>query len=131
MRPPRTIWLFISRELWGLILLTTAVVVLIVAFCATVKPMAEGKLGSAEAARFLLYAIPPMLQYVLPFAAGFASTIAFHRMAADNELEAARVGGISYEMLLAPAAAAGLALAAALALISGEVVPRFLRSMED
>ncbi len=131
MRPPRTIWLFISRELWGLILLTTGVVVLIVAFCATVKPMAEGKLGSAEAARFLLYAIPPMLQYVLPFAAGFASTIAFHRMAADNELEAARVGGISYEMLLAPAAAAGLTLAAALALISGEVVPRFLRSMED
>lgn len=131
MRFPWTIWRFTSGELWRLILLTTGVVVLVTAFCATVKPMAEGKLGSAEAARFLLYAIPPMLQYVLPFAAGFASTIAFHRMASDNELEAARVGGVGYHTLLAPAAGAGVALAVGMAVLSGEVVPRFLRSMEE
>ncbi len=131
MRPPLTIWRFASVDLWRLILLTTAIVVLVVAFAATVKPMAEGKLGAAAAARFLLLAIPPMLQYVLPFAAGFASTLAFHRMAADNELAAARVGGISFASLLAPAAAAGLALALLLGALTGEIIPRYLRSMDE
>lgn len=131
MRLPWTIWRFTVGELARLVLLTTAVVVLVAAFAATVKPMAEGKLGPSEAARFLLLAVPPMLQYVLPFAACFGATLAFHRMASDNELDAARVGGVGYGALLAPAWGAGLLLAAGLAVLSGEVVPRFLRSMEE
>ncbi|MFM9995366.1 MAG: LptF/LptG family permease [Phycisphaerales bacterium] len=131
MRFPWTIWRFTVGELARLVLLTSGVVVLVAAFAATVKPMAEGKLGPAEAARFLLLAVPPMLQYVLPFAACFGATLAFHRMASDNELDASRVGGIGFGALLAPAWGAGLFLAACLALLSGEIVPRFLRSMEE
>lgn len=131
MRLPWTIWRFTAGELWKLLLLTTAVVVVVAAFAATVKPMAEGKLGPAEAARFLLLAVPPMLQYVLPFAACFGATLAFHRMAADNELDAARCGGIGFGRLLVPAWATGIVLAAVLAALSGEVVPRFLRLMEE
>lgn len=131
MRIPWTIWRYASLELWRLVLMTTAVVVTVLAFAATVKPLADGKLGTLEALRFMLLAVLPMLQYALPFAAGFGATLAYHRLAQDNELAAARVSGLSHYALLVPAAAAGLLLGGALSLTAGQLVPRFLRSMEE
>ena len=130
-RLPWTIWRYTTLEVGRLVLLTTAVCVLVVAFAATVKPMAEGKLGAGDAFRYMFLAIPPMLQYVLPFAAGFGTTLAFHRMASENELEAARLGGISFQSLLVPAWGAGLVLGAVLGVLGGEVVPRYWRAMES
>ncbi|MCC6659315.1 MAG: LptF/LptG family permease [Phycisphaerales bacterium] len=131
MRFPWTIWRYTSAELWRLVLLTSAVVVVVIAFAATIKPLADGKLGAAEALRLMFIAIVPMSQYALPFAAGFGATLAYHRLAADNELAAARASGLSHLMLLAPAATAGLALALVMSLLSGQLAPRFLRSMEE
>ena len=131
MRFPWTIWRYASAEVWRLVLLTSAVVIVVIAFAATIKPLADGKLGAAEALWLMFYAMVPMSQYALPFAAGFGATLAYHRLAADNELAAARASGLSHVMLLAPAAAAGLALAVVMSLLAGQAAPRFLRSMEE
>lgn len=129
-RPPVILWRHISGDLWRLLILTVAVLVTVIAFAAAVKPLADGKLGPAEAIKFMVLAIPPMLAYALPFSAGFAATLAYHRLAQDNELLAAHSGGIGHRSLLAPALVAGCVLFVALASLNEYVIPRFLRSME-
>ncbi len=129
-RPPTILWRHITAELWRLLLLTVAVLVTVIAFAAAVKPLADGKLGPAEAIKFMVLAIPPMLAYALPFSAGFAATLAYHRMSQDNELLAAHSGGIPHRSLLAPALATGFALFLVLASLNEYIIPRFLQSME-
>lgn len=130
-RLPWTVWLYLSWDLWRLVLLTAAVLVTVIAFAAAVKPLADGKLGPVETLKFMLLAMPPMLQYALPFAACFGATLAYHRWAADNEITACHAGGVSHRALLAPALASGVALAVLLLALSNLVIPRFLRQMAD
>ncbi len=131
MRLPTIIWRFTGAELWRLLLLTTVVFVSVVAFAVTVKPLADGDLGPLDAIKFMLFAMPPMLQYALPFAAGFGTTLAYHRFASQNESLAAHAGGVSHRSLLFPAIASGLVLGAMLLGLTNSVIPRFLRSMEE
>lgn len=128
---PWTLWKHMFVEMGKLIVLTTAVLVLVIAFAATVKPLADGKLTPLEALRFMFLAIPPMLAYALPFAACFATTLAYHRMASDNEVVAIKASGLSHAAILAPALAMGLGLAVVLGGLNEQVIPRFLRSMES
>ncbi len=125
-----TLWRAILIEFWRLLLLSTAVLVIVMAFAATVKPLADGRLTADQAVRFMRYAVLPMLSYTLPFAAGFAATLAYHRMAGDNEITAAQAGGVSHRSLLAPAIASGLLLAGGLWFLNDRVIPRDLREME-
>jgi lipopolysaccharide export LptBFGC system permease protein LptF len=130
VRFPWTIWRHVFFEMWRLLLLTTAVLVTVVSFAVTVRYTAEGKLGPLETLRFMSLAMVPMLQYVLPFAAGFGATLAYHRQSADNELTAAKASGVSHRSLIVPALVTGLILAGVLGVLNGHVIPRFLRSME-
>lgn len=130
LRMPVTIWRHTTVELWKLLLLTTAVLVGVISFALTIKPLADGELSALDAIRFMLLATVPMLAYALPFGAGFAATLVFHRMAQDNELSASHAGGVSHARLLVPAAATGLVLAVVVGLLSDQVIPRFLRTME-
>ncbi|MBL9032859.1 MAG: LptF/LptG family permease [Phycisphaerae bacterium] len=111
--------------------MTGIVLVVVVAFAAAVRYAAEGRLGPKETLRVMLLAIPPMMQYAMPFAAGFAATLSYHRMSQDNELTAAAAGGIGHLRLLAPAIASGLALSVAMTAFVGNVVPVFMRMMEQ
>lgn len=131
MRLPWTIWLHVLSELWRLLLITTSVLVLVTSFAITLRYTSEGKLGPLDTLRFMGLAAVPMLQYVLPFAAGFAATLAYHRMTQDNELTAAKASGVSHRALLVPALSTGLLLAVVLALLNGIAIPRFLRAMEQ
>lgn len=128
---PWTLWKHMFVEMGKLIALTTAVLVLVIAFAATVKPLADGKLTPLEALRFMFLAVLPMLAYALPFAACFATTLAYHRMASDNEMVAIKASGLSHGSILAPAVAMGLGLAVVLGGLNEQVIPRFLRSMES
>jgi len=130
MHLPWTIWRLAWREVWRLTLISGGVLCVIAAFAVTVKPLADGRLGPAEGVRFLGLALLPMLQYVLPFAGGFAATLAYHRMVSDNEVTAAHAGGVSHRALLLPSAAVGALLGVLLWGLSDRVIPRFLRSME-
>lgn len=126
-----TFWRYALIELWRLILLTTFVLVTVIAFAATVKPLADGKIGPLDALRFMALAAVPMMQYALPFAAGFAATLAYHRLAQDNEVAAAYASGVSHRAILAPAVLSGLVLAIVLAVLNQVTIPRFLRSMQE
>lgn len=130
MRLPWTIWRYTLLDLWRLLLLTTAILVAVISFAATVRYIADGRLGPVETVKFMFLAMPPMLLYALPFAAGFAATLAYHRMSEDNELRAAAASGISHRALLVPALVTGLVLVVVLTAMSGWVIPGFLRKME-
>lgn len=126
-----TLWRAILIEFWRLLILSICVLVTVVAFAATVKPLADGKLTADQAIRFMLYAIPPMLSYTLPFAGGFAATLTYHRFTAENEITAAHAGGVSHKRLLFPALASGMILAAGLWGLNDRVIPHFLVRMEE
>ena len=95
MRVPWTLWVSMSVELGRLVLLTTAVLVAVIAFALSIKPLASGQLGPAEAVRFMAMAMPPMLAYALPFASCFGATLAYHRMVQDRD-PGGHAGGLSH-----------------------------------
>jgi lipopolysaccharide export LptBFGC system permease protein LptF len=130
IRPSLTLWRYTTVELWRLMLLTAAVLVVVIVFAAAVRYTAAGKLGPLETLRFMALATVPMLQYALPFAAGFGATLAYHRMAQDNELKAAAASGISHLALLAPALLSGVFLTIFLMLLTSDIIPRYLRDMQ-
>lgn len=130
-RAPMRIWRVILADLLRLGGLATVSLVVVIAFSFSVRFLAEGRIDVAGALRLTTLALVPMLQYALPFACGFGATLAYHRLAADNEATAAAAGGISHRALLVPAGAVGLVLAVVVALLAHQVIPRFLRSMEE
>lgn len=128
---PSTLWRFICLELLRLLVITAGVLVTVIAFAITIKPLADGQIGPLDAAIFMGLAAVPMLQYALPFAAGFAATLVYHRLSQDNELSAAHAGGISHRAMLAPALLAGLLLGGAVLALSDQAMPRMLRGMSQ
>ncbi len=130
-RPARTISRFILVDLWRLVLLTGAILVTVLSFAAAVRFLHDGRIGPIQTLKMMVLAMPPMLQYALPFAAGFGATLAYHRMCTDNEVTACHAGGVSHRSLLLPALVSGVVLGAVVLSLSNQVIPRFLRSMEE
>ncbi len=129
-RSPWTIWAYVAAEMWRLILLTTGVLLFVTAFGVSVKFLADGRLGAADCLKIMFLFMPPMLHYVLPFAACFGTTLAYYRLAADNEALACHAGGIGHRALLGPAIVTGLALAGVLVALSDYIIPRFWEKIE-
>lgn len=126
-----TLWRSILFEFWRMLLITTSVVVAAIAFATTVKPLADGSLSIDQAFRFLGYAIPPMLAYALPFAAGFSATMTYHRMVSENELTATFASGVSHRQVLFPMLVSGVLLAGGLVALNNQIIPKFLQRMEE
>ncbi len=126
-----TLWRSILFEFWRMLLITTTIVVAAIAFATTVKPLADGSLTIDQAFRFLGYAIPPMLAYALPFAAGFSATMTYHRMVSENELTAVYTSGISHKQILFPMLVSGIILSTSLVALNNQIIPRFLQKMEQ
>ncbi len=128
---PWMLYRYIMGELLRVFALTATVLVMVVAFGAAIKPLAADDLvGPLQTAKYIMLAIVPMLQFALPFAAGFAATVVMHRMTNDNEILAASVSGISYRRILGPIAGLGVVLLIIMALLTQLVIPRFWASME-
>lgn len=127
---PWTLYRYILKELLKLLVISTAVLVLVIGFAATVKPLMDNLLGPVGMVKLLLYTIPTVLGYALPFSAAFASTMVLYRMAADNEIQACRAVGLSYGTILVPVVFLGLILTLTLYYMSNWVVPQFYRSAE-
>ncbi len=111
--------------------MTAAGLVLVIAFALSVRFLAEGQIDLGGALWVMALAMVPMLEYALPFAGGMAATLTYHRFADDNEATAAMASGVSHRSLLAPAGGMGLAVGVVVLLLSHEVIPHFLRSMEE
>lgn len=127
---PKTLWRATFADLAKLVLLSSSVLVVIVSVALAVKPLSDGYLSAWDAVRFIAFLIPPGLAYALPFGAGFAATLVYHRIAADREAIAAYAGGISHRALLAPAMVVGLLLLGVMVMLTQEVIPRFLQSAQ-
>ena len=111
-------------------MLSATVLVAVIALGASVKPVSDGLLSAENFIKFILYALPPMLAYALPFAAGFGATLVYYRLSQDNETVAAQAGGISHRSLLFPAACTGVLLAITLAILNEVLIPYFLYKMQ-
>ena len=131
LRISGTYWRFILIELLKLLGLTACIIVTVGAFALALKPFADGKIGAIDALYFMMYASVPMLQYALPFAAGFAATLTYHRLAQDNELTACYAGGISHRAILVPSIALGLLCSISLFLLADQAIPRLLLKTQE
>ena len=125
---PWTLYRYILRELLKILLLTTAVLVTVMSFGAAIRPLQDGLLGPASLIRFVLFTMPTVLGFALPFAGAFASTLVFTRLVADNEVLACSASGMSYKRVLTPALLLGLVLTLAMLVLSNTVIPGFWKS---
>ncbi len=123
---------YFMGELLRVFLLSAAVLVLVVAFGAAIKPLAADDLGGPlQVAKYITLAIVPMLQFAIPFAAGFAATLVMHRYTVDNEILAASVSGLSYKRILMPIFAFGCVLLVVMVLLTQMIIPRFWESLQQ
>lgn len=122
---PWTLYRYILKDMLRLMVLTTAVLVLLMALAAAIKPLSDGLLRPVSLLRFVLYTSPTMLQLAVPFAVAFAGTLVFLRMSGDNEVVACAVSGMSYRVVLLPVLGLGLAMTLGLYTLSNWAVPWF------
>lgn len=125
---PWTLYRYILRELLKVLVLTTTVLVVVLSFGAAVGPMSDGLLGPVTLVKFVLYTMPTVLGFALPFAGAFSATLVFHAMSKDNEILACRAGGMSYSRIFAPVAGLGFVLMLVLLLLSNTLVPGFWKA---
>ena len=130
VRMPGILTRAMAGELLKTILLTTCVLVSVIAFGAAIKPLARNLLGGADILRYIALASVPMLQYALPFSAGFGATLVMHRMASDNEIIAMSAAGLSHGRILRPVMLLGAALLVVMLVLVNLVVPVFWTRME-
>ena len=121
---------YLLVELLRIIGLTAAVLVVVTAFGAVIKPLATGvPLGPWQALTYVALSTVPMLQYALPFAAGFGATLVLHRMASDNEVAAMAAAGLPYRVILVPVVALAVVLAIVLSVLANTAIPRIYAVM--
>ena len=125
-----TLSLYILRELLKIGVSATAVLIAAISFAAAIRPLSDGLLGPGTLLRFVGFTAPTMLGFVLPFAGAFASTLVFHRLAADNEVLACAAGGLSYRRILRPVFLLGLTCTVLLFFLSSTVIPRYYQQAE-
>jgi len=131
-RMPWLLYRMMLLDLLRVIGLTAGVLVTVIAFGATIKPLTSDiALDATTTLKYLLLVIVPMLQFALPFAAGFGATIAVNRQTADNEIQAMAVSGLSYWRIAAPIAALGLGLLVLMVALTQEIIPRFWSLIEQ
>ena len=126
---PSILFRHLFAELGKVLILTTIVIVVVIAFGAVIKPLSQNLLGPGGTLKYILLAMVPMLQYALPFAAGFAATLVTHRFANDNEIQAMAFSGLSYRAILLPHIALGALLTVVMFVLVQTAVPRLLELM--
>ncbi|MHC5003944.1 MAG: LptF/LptG family permease, partial [Planctomycetota bacterium] len=123
---------YLLRDLGRTLLISTGILVTVVAFGAAIKPLANDQLLTAlQAAKYMSMATVPMLQFALPFSAGFAATLTLHRMTSDNEIQAMSASGIGYGRALRPVLWLGLALLVLMVALTQWVIPKFWGMMHQ
>lgn len=128
---PWTLWRHVAWELLRVFAVTTSVIVTVIAFGAAAKPLADNTIGANTIFKYVTLAMVPMLQFAMPFAAGFASTLVIHRFATDNEVTAMSACGMGYRKIFAPVAILGGTLCVVMLVLVAFVVPHFWTRMKE
>ena len=128
---PLMLWRYILVEICKVFILTTAILVVVIAFGAAIKPLAENLLGPLDTAKYIFLATIPMMQFALPFSIGFACTLVMHRLASDNEVQAMLASGLSYFRIIVPVGLLGLVLTIIMLLMVNTIIPMFWLKMQE
>ncbi|MFM8872271.1 MAG: LptF/LptG family permease [Phycisphaerales bacterium] len=128
---PWILWRHVAWEVFRTFVVTTSIIVTVIAFGAAAKPLADNSIGADTVLKYVSLAMVPMLQYAMPFAAGFAATLAMHRFATDNEVTAMSAVGMSTRMVLAPVFLLGLPLFAVMLVLVMYLIPHFWLRMQE
>lgn len=131
MAVPTTLWRHLLSELTKMLVITTGIMVMVIAFGAAAKPLADNEIGADLVAKYVSLATVPMLQFALPFAAGFAATLVLNRFVTDNEITAMSAAGMSYGRILAPVGILGVVLALFMFALVAFVAPGFWTRMKE
>lgn len=122
---PLTLYRYILKDIIKMLALSTGALVTVISFAAAIKPLSDGLLDFGGLLKFVAVTAPTMLVYALPFSTAFAVTLAFSRLANDNEITACSAGGLSYSIILLPVALLGAVLMVFLFVMSNWVLPPF------
>ena len=128
---PWTLWRHVAWELLRMFVVTTSVIVTVIAFGAAAKPLADNTIGADTILKYVALAMVPMLQFAMPFAAGFAATLVMHRFSTDNEVIAMSACGMGFRRIFAPVAILGGALCVVMLVLVAFVVPQFWTRMKE
>lgn len=129
---PGILFRYTLIEMLRVVGLTAAVLVTVIAFGATIKPLAnDALLDAVQTLKYLGLAIVPMLQFALPFAAGFGATLSLHRLTTDNEIIAMAACGVSYRRIVAPVLALGIILTLVMVVLTQWIIPQFFELLEQ
>lgn len=127
----RILFRYTSIDLLKVFIVTAVVLVVVVAFGSLIKPLATNLLGATSALQYALMATIPVLEYAIPFATGFACTLATHRMAVDNEITALSAAGLPMRRILFPQVAVGTACGLLLFALVNSAVPEVENTMRE
>ncbi|HEV7299450.1 MAG TPA: LptF/LptG family permease [Tepidisphaeraceae bacterium] len=126
----RTLFWYIFADLFKVFMMTSGALAGIMSFGGMLRPLMQGGLDAAQVVTILGYLSPAMTAYSFPIAALFACTVVYGRLSADNEVVAARAGGVSHGALAVPAIVLGLVVAITSLLFLYFLVPNFTLKVE-
>ena len=117
---------YIFRELCKIFLLATVALTLILSLGSLLRPIQRYGVGPSQVVDLLIYFLPVTLTFVLPIAALLAASLAYGRLATDNEIDACKASGLSPLTLVYPGFLLAVLVAIANLVLSFYVTPSFV-----
>lgn len=127
----RTLFWYIFADLFRVFMMASGALAGIMSFGGLLRPLTQQGLDAAQVGKMLTYLSPAMSAYSFPIAALFATSVIYGRLGADNEIVAARAGGISHLALAAPAIVLGLIVSLISMLFLWYIVPTYTLKVEQ
>jgi len=127
---PWILYRYVLKDLLRLLVVTSAVLILLMAVAAAVPYLSDGLLGPLSMIKFLIYTSPTMLSLALPFAGAFVGTLVFNRMVSEREILICRACGLNYMLILLPVGFLGAILMVGMFYMSNWLIPEFYERAE-